>query len=269
MAKFKKVYKKKKTIKRAPTPATVGIGNKLLQTGLNWKDLVHDVMWMKSVLNSEKKQYTITNSSVQYVGQVNGNTTGHSTLDITPLPSSGAGYNQRTGASIKVHSARIRIQFIQQTNTVSACKAKVYVIGVDGTPVTVSNLINGAFGANAFLSAQNGGTQIRDYFSLPDPDYKRTYNLIAKREVKFSSDSLATLTSTRDLVINLRMNKHIRFDNDSTTNTVGQLVLFIVMDNGNYSSTTTCTLTGVSPGGTATLTGMTYNHVIDWFYFDN
>ena len=89
--------------------------------------LAQDVSRIMGMLNTEKKRVIQVNSATQSVGQVNINNSGHWLLDITPNPSQGVGYDNKTGNSIKVVGSHFDFQFFSQVNCSNGCKIKIQV----------------------------------------------------------------------------------------------------------------------------------------------
>lgn len=103
-----KAYKSvKKGLKRR-----YGLNKK--SAGVNYGTIASDVLMLKKMVNAEKKSYPALFSG-QFVGQVNGNSTGALCYDITPYISQGLGADARTGSSVKLCSALYQFQLSQAT----------------------------------------------------------------------------------------------------------------------------------------------------------
>ena len=98
----------------------------------NLTKLAKDINMVKAMVNAEKKRVVLSNNN-QAVGQVaNATGSGHFLLDITPNPTQGTGFSNKTGSSIKLHSSHFDFQLFGQTNNVSGIKVKVYIVKVTG-----------------------------------------------------------------------------------------------------------------------------------------
>lgn len=121
MANFK--AKARKYVKKQVRRAGKAIKKRYVAKGGNLKvgQIAKDVMMLKRLVNAEKKRTTLGSTSFEaahFTGQVNGNSSGHRIVDISPSAiNQGNGYNERNGNSIKLHSLVIKGQFIQMTNT--------------------------------------------------------------------------------------------------------------------------------------------------------
>lgn len=231
---------------------------------VNVKRIAKDVRFLKSVLNPEKKRIVINNTSNTPVGQVNGNTSGHLILDLTPLPVVGTGYQQRNGASIRLHSAYYQFQLYDQTATSSPVRVKFMLFSVKGTPQSTSTIPSQLLTPTPFIT---GGT-VYDYNSAYNPDFLKQYKMIKCWSRTMQPDQLSGQRIIKDVTVPLKFrNTHIRFNADSTVIASGQLILMILLDNGNMSASTASTLTNVPQ--TAVNTGLSVNYNLMYYYYDN
>lgn len=238
--------------------------------GKGLKNLTKDVMMLKSMINSEKKRFSLFSAdNSQLLGQININGSGHYIQDITPMPSQGAGVSQRNGASIKVHSAMLKAQIQQMSATSSPISGKVYIIKVDGTPVTTAVAPGEFFEPNAWLTAQNGpGTVIYDTHCQRNQDFFKDYKVVASRKFYIKNDNLSNQTMIKDVNIPLKFKSHhVKFSADTNVVTSGQLLALWVVDSGNISAGTASTLLGVSQQ--AILTGLFLRFDYQFYYYDN
>ena len=84
----------------------------------------------------EKKPYALNTLSPAAIGQVNVSTSAHFELDITPKPSQGTGYLDRSGRKITITSMYFQYQFYQQASALHATKIRIYIVATTG--VTIS-----------------------------------------------------------------------------------------------------------------------------------
>lgn len=233
------------------------------------QQMAKDIMYLKGVLNPEKKVYT-QNAITIGVGQVSGNNNGFYALDITPTPSQGTTSITRNGNSIKLHSSFIKFMFQHQSSTTSNIRVKIQMVLVKGPPNASVGTFPSAimYEPNPFVT----GNSIYDYNSSQNPDYFGTYQII--REMKFTvrQDQLAGSNTIKSVSMPMKYFRgkghHVRFAADGS-NTVadGQLLLIFTADNGNISSGTASTLGGIANAGTATGLLMSMNLV--HYFYDN
>lgn len=257
MARTWKGYVKKQA-KRAWGASKRFIKKRYLSKG-GFANVVKDVKMLKSVINSEKLRYTYTPNSAVGVGQ----TTGAYLQDVSPYPSQGDTISSRTGSSIRLHSSNIRFQISQQASTFTAVKLKVMLIQIMGPQRTdTSAILSQMFLANPF----NG---LIDFNSSRNPDYMRDFKVLRQTVFTLPNDqaSIATQTTLIDKRIGMKYkNYHVRFNQNSNTNSSGQMYLLIIADVGNASGVVT-TPTNVITN--AINTGAYVNYFVDHYYYDN
>lgn len=231
---------------------------------VNVKRIARDVTFLKSVLNPEKKRFLINNTSNTPVGQVNGNSSGHLIFDVTPTPAVGIGYQQRNGASIRVHSAYFQFQLYDQTATSAPVRVKMMLFSVKGTPQTPANIPAQLLTPTPFVT----GASVYDYNSAYNPDFMKQYKMIKCWKRTLEPDQVSGQRIIKDITVPLKFrNRHIRFNADSQQISDGQMILLVVLDNGNMSATTASTLTNIPQ--TAVNTGLSVNYNLLYYYYDN
>lgn len=228
--------------------------------------LGRDVAMLKSAINAEKKR--ISSAVTGTLGQVDINTAGYLCLDITPSIAEGVTYQTRSGSSIKLHSLNLRYQLYAQSASINNHKLKFFLLQVKGPPVSsATTFATQILSANTFV----GGASIGDYSSEWNPDYFRQYKIIRRWSDFLKGDTVASQTEIQTRrkghIFNRGKGLHVRYSQDSTTLTAGQLILLILCDNGNRHPTTVSTLTNIST--TAALTGLNYDHNATFYYYDN
>jgi len=224
---------------------------------------------LESRVQSEKFRKTITYLAGN-VGQVNGNGSGYHAADITPIVSVGDGYNGRTGSKIRLHSSYLQFQFGDQTNASSAIRGKILVFKLNNevVPSPYSSFITqNMMNYNTFVG---GGFTIVDYNSSYNPDYFKDWKLIRQKNFTHKSDNISGQKVITSLSMGIKYNKGkghtVQFDKSTDTLVGGQILVLILLDNGNNSGTAS-TLTNIS--NTAASTGLTLNYSIDHYYYDN
>lgn len=253
MAYGSKTYKKAKKMVRKPYRK----GAKRFPTGV--KKLANDVRLLKRQVAGEKKTFTDGLVVGSALGQCDVNSDSQWTLDMTPRPPVGTGYNARIGRSIKLVSMSVQYQVSQQVNAVSPINVDIYIVRIVGTPTSVNTLYD-----NFMLP--NPITGVRDGMSTRDLSYFKDYRVIKKIRCYLPSDSASGTQSRVTGRLNMKLNQYINFDENSTTLTDGQLCMFAFASAGN-SGGTNSTLPNVIQQGNAT--GCVIQTYTKFWYTDN
>jgi len=242
--------------------------------GVRVAKMAKDIMYLKSVLNPEKKRYEVATTTVNPVGQVNGivgsYSEGRYLYDCTPTPSQGVTYNTRNGASIKLHSTMWHFQFVQEASCVSDVKLCVEIFQITGEPYTGFNFFDDRYLVNPFIRDTVAlTTTIRDINSQVNPDNFMKGKCIARRIVRIKADQTTGAKMITDLKLPIKYNRgqghHVRFNKDTNTVENGQLYLIIRADRGNIGTTAISNLSGVPDVAPQTGISMLWNKV-DYFY---
>lgn len=253
MPPYRKYYKKaKKAIKKRYFK---GKGYSRPNVGT----MVKDIKLLKSIMNSEKKNY-ITTLQAYPVGQLNINNGGYFGQDITPIPAQGTTDITRNGDSIKLCSAYIKFQFWDMTSTQQSMRVKIILLRVMGAPQTASTVVSQFLKPNPMVT---GGT-IYDFNSSTNPDFFGQYKIIKIKTFK-TQDNYSSQVAIRDITIPLKFNHHIRFTNNTTTVSDGQLMCIVLTDSGNIGTISTVTGAPVL----AASSGLNMNFNMTFYYYDN
>lgn len=233
------------------------------------RQLIRDVSFLKSIVNAEKKRLTQSYLTNLAVGQVIGNAGGYYVTDVTPLPAQGSQVDQRSGSSIKLHASHFSFMVSQDTATINPITLHFYLFQIKGNYyASPATFVTDHWQTNTFI----GGASIVDYNSDPDPDHFNNAMLLRRWRIKLPVDQVSGETTIKPFKIGHKYNRgqghHIRYENNSTTITQGQILLVIFADNGNASPTTASTLTGGVPI-TAVHTGAILNYEFIHYYYDN
>lgn len=224
------------------------------------QQVVRDVAMLKNLINVEKKY--IDQGYDQLAGQCNGNTSGTTALDITPIPTQGVGVNQRTGQSIKLTSMTVFIAINMQSAQTVPCKLRFEIYKIVGNPQTsLTNVVTECYDVNPI-------TTIVDYLSVRDPNFYSDFKKIATKTVSFpAAQYVGNTLRQKTLRFNIKLNHHVRYNNNTTTLTDGQLVLLCFCETGNLSTSTVSTLPYVYM--TPINTGFAYQLSNRYYYVDN
>lgn len=234
---------------------------------LNVSQIAKDVMMLKSVINSEKKRTTLgagSFESAHFCGQVNGSSSGHQILDISPSSiAQGTDYNQRTGNSIKLHSLVIKGQFIQMTNTSQKVRVSVDIFMRKTDVASPAKLLAEVYSLNPFPS-----TPVLDYHSVRNPDFYGDYMLLASRRLYVASDTVSPQTNAcvnYTIPIKFGPKVHAKWTTAGAYESV-QIFYVVRLDSGNQASTASSIVN--IPTGVAE-TGLFHVNQWQYFYYDN
>jgi len=247
--------------------------------GVRVAKMAKDIMYLKSVLNPEKKRFEAALDVATKIGQINATnpagtvviTDGSYFIDCTPVPTQGVTYSTRNGASIKLHSSIWHFQFVQELNTISEIKLTLELFDVDGETYTGFNYIKERYLVNPFVKDTISGTPIgvRDKNSQINPDNFMKGKCIARRNLTLKADTVSGARNIIDLKLPVLYNKgkghHVRFDKDGQAVEHGQLLLCIRADRGNIGTVTATNVTGVPDTAVNTGCNVVWNRV-DYFY---
>lgn len=232
--------------------------------------LARDVSRIMGMLNTEKKRFTQVNSVTQGVGQLNGNSSGHWLIDITPTPTQGTGFENRTGNQIKLVSSHFDFQFIAQSANISGMRLKLQIIQVLGQPFSTVSDIMGKFITNTKFIKTSGGAvaNVYDINSDRDQDYFNNFRVLRTIYTYLKQDDMSGEIQSSRIKFGLKYrNFHIRTNDNDPTLSKGQLIMLITADKGNWSSTTASTNTGVPI--VAINTGAAFDYENIHYFVDN
>lgn len=226
--------------------------------------LISDVKLLKSMVNAEKKRYTVTGQN-QTVGQINVSSTGYHSLDITPVPQQGTTSITRNGNSIRLHSSYMQFQFIQQSATSTDIKGEIMIVAIAGDNISsVPTYFNQLFLGNPFVT---GGFCV-DYNSSINPDFYKTCKIVARKRFYIKEDQLSSQVIQKSVKLPLKYaDHHVRFQADgNNVPASGQLFMIIRCDAGNCGASPS-TLTGLVTQ--VANTGLTVSYNILHYFYDN
>lgn len=212
----------------------------------NRMKLYKEISAIKKMVNAEKKVAERNLTGVG-VAQSNSGADGIYCSSITPTISQGNGFGERNGRSIKLSGAYLRGKFTAQTNTINKIKYNMTILRCVGKPQTTTEINTGMFNADSISS-------VRDYFAPRNPDAYGDYRVIASRNYVLYPDSISGQTGIVDYMMPLKLNHHIRYQNNTSTIDEGELFVIIRADSGD--------------SGTP-LTGAFWQMSIRFTYYDN
>lgn len=227
--------------------------------------MVKDVAYLKSLVNTEKKSFTQFSAS-QVVGQVNGNSSGHYLLDLTPNIGQGTGFQQRIGNSVKWCSAHLQMFFQNQSAGVKPVRLDIHIVKVIGEPFsTMSNVMGRYIANNPFVSDQ----VVYDTYSSRETDYFKNFRIIRRKTITINP-SFSGERVVRDINLGFKLkNHHIKWNADTATIAEGQIFLLITASNGNSSSVTANTSASGGVPTQSVSTGVEYKYNFTHYFIDN
>lgn len=227
--------------------------------------MVKDVAYLKSLVNTEKKSFTQFSAN-QVVGQVNGNSSGHYLLDLTPNITQGTGYQQRVGNSVKWTSSHLQMFFQTQSASSKPIKLEFHIVKVIGEPFsTMSNVMGRYLANNPFVNDQT----IYDTNSSRETDYFKNYRIIRRKTIVLNP-YFSTERVVRDVNLGFKLsNHHIKWNADTATTAEGQIFLLITASTGNSSSVTANTSASGGVATQAVSTGVDLKYNFTHYFVDN
>lgn len=209
MGKFMK-YAKKTAVKIGK--AAYGAAKKRYVTkgGPNVKNIAKDVMYLKSVLNPEKKRYETGVNNAAFAQVLNSSSVTGSYLVQIPFSTGivqGTTSSTRNGNSIKCNSIIMKIRLNQQSNCINSVRYRIIIFTIKGVPQPANaQLLTSFYDPNIFSS-------VVDYNSDRNPDNYMDFQILGQRQGVVLQDSLATQTGFKDITIPIKTNKHMRWNN--------------------------------------------------------
>lgn len=236
-----------------------GLVNPMKKGQLSSSRLVKDVAMLKKMINAEKKEgpnLTMTPS----VGQCNGTNYGHYIADITPIISQGVTGTTRNGVSVKLHSFCLKGQILQQSANHYQGKLLFEIYVNKGNLVTPD--IAQLYGVNPL----NGLYDINSPRALDT--FKGFYKLCS-RTFSLKQDNYSGVQGWKDFTIPISLKSHhIKYNDDNSNNvTNGQIIMVILADSGNVSTS----VASVNPDipVTAVSTGYNIKMIMKSWFYDN
>ena len=266
-----------KWVKKKSAQATKAVGKRYGisygRKGVQFKKntmskLAKDVMMIKSQLNVEKKFVDTGEIIKGGVGQVDVNSQGYLTLDLTPIIPQGVDEGQRVGNSLKLTGMVLKMNCAKQIGAGGPRRLKVYMVRSTDPSLTINDVADKILDVNPLTGVRDYHSNL-DYTQLKDGRLKvvRTTNIYLGSNYDNSTNTPAAEAATAAKTIALKLNDVMRFENNAATFPENvRYIAVIVADNGNRSATTSTLLTIFSPEANS---GCLVNaHVRTW-YVDN
>lgn len=261
-------YRKAAPARRKAVGKLVKGTSAAVKTAATVVGIARDVYRLKKIINSEKKH--ISESLVEpltiSVGQIRTNAdAGYFLQDITPSINQGTAASQRTGDSVKLCSLRLRFQLIQMKQLQTASRYKICVWRVKGSPLDITG---SPVQVMARLYEPNPMTNCTDYLSNRNPDFFSQFQLLGMKTVKIDIDAFSSQNAQNhgNVIMNLKLNHHVRWDEATQDIANGQIFYSILADTGNVGSTPS---SNNAIANTQPDSGAWLNAHSEFYYYDN
>jgi hypothetical protein len=223
----KTVRKVRKIVKKVNRhPVTKGIAS------------IAKIAQMVKMFNVEKKRVDISVQTANFA-QFNGAvvTGGAYCASLTPVIPQGITGSTRNGNSLKLVSACLDIQFLQQSAAINNSNIRWYLVS---RPDNALDML--ASTAIADFLEPNVFSAVVDYHSNRDPEFFKSYKIIKQGTVKMLADSVSTNSFIAQRKIPLKLNHHLRYNTDaSTITTINKFFIIFTQDSGDSNIATGCT----------------------------
>ena len=229
--------------------------------------IVKDIKSLKRSFNVEKKWVDIPEAS-HAVGQISATSAtvysyGYKIHDITPFIQQGLQVGNRTGNSVKITGATMRIQLYHNTNQISSNLAFFDIYRVDFAQTINDTLATKIYEPNPFYTSA-----VIDGQSQRNTNYSGVFTKICSRKVYIPPDSHEQDKGIKYVNINLRLNDKIKYNEIGGTPLNCQYIMVYRAGNGNISDLFSYSGTEKFPT-TGNTTGYIANTVTKWWFVDN
>lgn len=195
----------------------------------------------------------------QFVGQVDNNSAGYLTLDVTPLLSVGTGQSARIGNAIDWVSAHYQFQVMEQSTATNTDVAFKFMLIHDKNPSSnvyttqdANNPIEFMYSRNNFIRTSSGSeTTIRDYSSQRDLDHMSRFRILATKNIFMKGDQIASSSQRiRTFSMGLKFRNPMKqkyagtSSVDYISSSAGAVFLCVFCNSGNIGNTVS-TLDGI------------------------
>lgn len=200
--------------------------------GANYKQIAKDVMMLKSMVNAEKKNADLTDTTQYAFAQNLGALSGAYTSSIIPTMAQGIGEDNRIGDSVKICSYVFQAEVETNSfNTIQDTKYKLYLVRQPTNPVSgvtvrdnflEPNVFSGVVDYNSNRNYQN----FKDFVILGVINGKLTQN---------SNDSVGQVKKNQHKIAR-KAEFHVRYDKGTNNILNNNIHLIAVADSGDVGS---------------------------------
>lgn len=209
-------------------------------------NMVRDLTYVKSVLNSEKKTVNYSTTSLQNVAQYNVSSPGLYISKIVPPITNGTTNSTRIGNSIRIHSMNFRGEFRQQDSTTGPIKLDVMFLYSPGRGYTIASLpdvpapvtdypvLQTIFNENQFANPD-----IIDYYSQRNPETFHDWRVIRHKTYYLAPDKNTGQIDIKPFRLGVKFKKPFKMKYDDSGNVVeGEIIMVVRANTGNTTSST-------------------------------
>ena len=170
--------------------------------------MAKDISLLRGMLNSEKKQYTISTGSSWYkVGQVDGNASGHYIVGFSPNIPQGTTSADRIGKQVKLTSFHIDLQLYAQSSAISGNKFIFEIWDWVGQySGTLGNFMPDVFTSNPFVTGQSQA--IYDNTANRQVSNFKNYRCVYRKVLYLQADDISTQTAVKNYQLGHRYGKN-------------------------------------------------------------
>lgn len=232
--------------------------------------MAKDISLLRGMLNSEKKQYTVSTSSSWYkVGQVNANDSGHFIVGFTPNIPQGTTSAERIGKQVKLVSFHMDLQLYAQSAAISGNKFTLEIWNIAGQySGSLTDFMPDVYTSNPFVTGQS--QSIYDNTANRQVSNFKNYRCVYRKQLYLPSDETSGQVAVKNYNLGKKYGKKghmVTWEPTGQTVTSGYQVMVIRADSGNTSTTTNSTISGIPIGGMNTGSWLKYQ--ISHYYIDN
>lgn len=229
--KFKPV---KRIIRNVASSAKKAIKKRYTTKGgsANYAQIAKDVMMLKNMVNAEKKNADITDTTQYGFAQNNGLASGAIQFSIVPTMAQGIGEDNRIGDSVKVVSMVFQAEV--STNsffTLQDTRYKIYIVRQNANP-------NGATLAITDFLEPNVFSGVVDYNSNRNYQHYTDFQVLGVINGKLGQNQNDSLNQVRknQHKIARKVDFHIRYEKGTNNIIQNQIYMFAVADSGDRAA---------------------------------
>jgi len=196
--------------------------------------MMRDINTLKAMVNAEKKNVDVVDTSVINFAGNNGVDSGGAVVILHPGIPQGVGEDQRIGDSIKAHSAMVQFEvFNNGPLTIQDTKYSIYIVR---QPV---NPISGTANVLASFLEPNPFSGVVDYNSNRNYENFKDWVVIKKVNgtLRQNDNDGASQVRKNQHKIPLKLNFHMRYSKGTNSLIANPIYAILVADSGNTATT--------------------------------
>jgi len=202
-------------------------------------------------------------------------TGGWVSMDITPYPVENNGFSGREGSSITLQSSYAQFKITQQSaNTLTPIRLRFTIVATQGAPQDPKTALESFYLQSALPngSAINANGGLIDYNSNTSPDQRGQFRVLYNKTTVLKQDNIDAGLQVKNHIIKMKYNRGVghvvRFLQNTTSITHGQLLLFITADAGNIADNSFTGAGALTLVNNAAFSGAAINFNICHYYTD-